>query len=323
MSDAVVPVPKVSIGLPVYNGEKYLHFALESILHQDYTDFELVISDNASEDGTADICRTYAQKDNRIRYHRFETNQGAARNFSRVFELARGEYFKWAAYDDICLPGFLKRCVETLDRAPSAVVLVVPKATIIDESGQPRVMPVPPECSDNRNADSHRRLAQVLRTVSWAPGQYGLIRVEALQKTRLIESFFASDHALMAELALLGEIWEIPDLLLQLRFHPEISTLACKQESDLRLWFDPSKRAHRSLLPPHTRIGVEYIRSIKRMKLPLRQRQLCYLTVGTVWGPRECRRLIQEFKNKAALRTRAKRLFEKVIGKKSHNLLAS
>src|SRR6516225_12321661 len=128
--------PKVSIGLPVFNGEQYLAAALDSILRQDYEDFELIISDNASEDGTAAICREAAELDRRVRYSRVEINCGAAPNFRRVFQLAKGAYFKWAADDDICLPGFLRRCVETIERAPSSVVLVYPRVERINAKGE-------------------------------------------------------------------------------------------------------------------------------------------------------------------------------------------
>ena len=99
--------PRVSIGLPVYNGENFLEFALDSILGQTFQDFELIISDNASTDATESICRRYAAKDSRIRYYRNPNNQGAAQNYNRVFALARGEYFKWAAHDDVCKPNYL------------------------------------------------------------------------------------------------------------------------------------------------------------------------------------------------------------------------
>src|SRR5262245_17750978 len=99
--------PTVSVGVPVYNGERYLDKALSSILRQDFEDFELIISDNASTDGTAEICKAYADKDRRIRYHRNTSNIGAAPNYNQTFEMARGEYFKWCAHDDICYPTFL------------------------------------------------------------------------------------------------------------------------------------------------------------------------------------------------------------------------
>jgi glycosyltransferase involved in cell wall biosynthesis len=85
-------LPKVSIGLPVYNGEAYIQNAIDSILFQSFTDFELIISDNASTDETEKICREYADKDLRVRYYRVEQNRGAAWNFNRVFKLSSGQY---------------------------------------------------------------------------------------------------------------------------------------------------------------------------------------------------------------------------------------
>jgi glycosyltransferase involved in cell wall biosynthesis len=90
--------PRLSIGMPVFNGEKYLKEALDSILAQTYSDFELLISDNASTDRTEQICREYAAKDRRIRYYRNEKNIGAPKNFNRVFELSSGKYFRWATF---------------------------------------------------------------------------------------------------------------------------------------------------------------------------------------------------------------------------------
>lgn len=93
--------PKVSIGMPVYNGEKFIHEALDSLIAQTFTDFELVISDNASTDETQTICETYALRDPRIRYVRQTENKGALANFQFVLNEALGEYFMWAAADDL------------------------------------------------------------------------------------------------------------------------------------------------------------------------------------------------------------------------------
>ena len=127
-------VPKVSIGLPVWNGEKYLRLALQSILQQDYADFELIISDNASADGTPEICQEFAAKDKRIRYSRNQTNIGARGNYNRVFELARGEFFKWASHDDEIHMSLLRRCFESFEHSAPNTVLVFSKAEIIDEN---------------------------------------------------------------------------------------------------------------------------------------------------------------------------------------------
>lgn len=92
---------KVSIGMPVYNGEAFIHEALDSLLTQTYPDFELIISDNASDDRTGTICKEYAAKDSRVRYVRQSKNLGALGNFKFVLDEAVGEYFMWAAADDV------------------------------------------------------------------------------------------------------------------------------------------------------------------------------------------------------------------------------
>src|SRR3990172_5433048 len=127
-------IPVVSIGLPVYNGENYIEKAINSILSQTFKDFELIISDNASTDNTMDICKILSAKDRRIRYYRNEINRGAAWNFNRVFQLARGKYFQWACHDDVWIPTLLERYVEVLDQMPK-VVLCYTKTTYIDEHG--------------------------------------------------------------------------------------------------------------------------------------------------------------------------------------------
>jgi len=96
--------PRLSIGLAVYNGENYLAESLDALLGQSYDDFELIISDNASTDGTADICRRYEKQDSRIRYIRQPLNIGLAPNHNFVFRQSRGELFKWASHDDLYAP---------------------------------------------------------------------------------------------------------------------------------------------------------------------------------------------------------------------------
>src|SRR3954467_10627446 len=144
-------MPRVSIGLPVYNGEKMIAGAVESLLAQTMTDFELVIVDNASTDGSQEICRALAARAPGVRYHRNDRNIGLAPNWNRAFELASAApYFKWAAHDDIHAPTFLERCLEVLDRDPP-VVLATSKTDYIDADGnkidrQPE--PLPLDASD-------------------------------------------------------------------------------------------------------------------------------------------------------------------------------
>ncbi len=128
-------LPYVSIGLPVYDGERFLAETLDSLLAQTFEDLELIISDNASTDRTQEICKDYLAKDRRIRYYRNDQNLGAARNYNRVFELSTGKYFKWAAHDDLCASALTERCVEVLDSEPSAVMCYA-RTIIIDEHGK-------------------------------------------------------------------------------------------------------------------------------------------------------------------------------------------
>ncbi|HWM05002.1 MAG TPA: glycosyltransferase family 2 protein, partial [Actinophytocola sp.] len=115
-------VPRLSIGLPVYNGEEYLAESLDALLGQSYEDFELIITDNASIDGTEAICRRYVWQDSRVRYERLPKNIGAANNHNYVFSLTRGELFKWASHDDLYGRDLLRRCVDALDAHPEMIL---------------------------------------------------------------------------------------------------------------------------------------------------------------------------------------------------------
>ena len=126
--------PRLSIGLPVYNAEEKLTETLEALLGQSYGDFELIISDNASTDSTADICHRYGKQDSRIRYIRQPRNIGRVPNHNFLVGQARGELFKWVAGDDLYARDLLKRCVDVLDENPQ-VVLAHAWEGVIDESG--------------------------------------------------------------------------------------------------------------------------------------------------------------------------------------------
>jgi len=213
--------PRVSIGLPVYNGERFLGKALDSLLAQTYSDFELIVSDNASTDGTADICHRYAQQDRRIRYCRNTENIGAGRNFNRVFELSSGEYFKWASADDLCRPEHLARCLDVLDN-DDAVVLAYPKASFIDENG--RLLNIDDPGWDLRSQAAHERLRFAISACHWVNALDGLIRARALAKTRLMPSYSGGDYRLLAELSLEGKFVEIPERFFLRRIHSGASS---------------------------------------------------------------------------------------------------
>src|SRR5260221_1173402 len=271
--------PKVSIGLPVYNGEKYLRESIVSLLEQDYTDFELIIADNASTDATGDICREFARRDGRILYHRNPTNIGAGGNFRLVFSLARGEFFKWATYDDVHRPGCLRRLVEVLESAPPKVMLVASRNEIIDEESTV-IKARNVEHLQNTRPRAYQRLGDILSGYQLGVAQFGLYRRSMLARTRLIDDFPHSDRVLLAELAMLGEVWEIDEILFARRYHTEVSTTINKTKKEFVLWFNPNAKgwALKRLLT------LEYVRSIFRLPLSPFERVLCLGIIAQVWA---------------------------------------
>lgn len=278
----IASIPTLSIGLPVYNGERYLRTALDSLLAQDFHDFELIISDNASTDGTSAICREYADRDARIRHYRNEKNIGASGNYNRLVELARGEFFKWAAHDDVCLPGLLRRCMEAIQPAPVSVVLAYPRAILIDEAG--RAIGPAPDRADADSEHPHRRLGRCLFYVQTGHPLWGVIRLQALRQTRLMGCLL-SDFVLLAELALRGRIREVPEVLFQLRIHRNNAAKRLIRPRDLLLWHDPSKTNESLWLPEWVRLRREYLRAVRHAALPPGEALLCGATIlGTpVW----------------------------------------
>jgi glycosyltransferase involved in cell wall biosynthesis len=268
--------PRVAIGLPVYNGEKYLAQTLDSILAQTYEDFELVISDNASTDRTGDISRDYATRDRRIRYQRSDLNRGAAWNYNRVFEIATGTYFKWAAHDDLIAPANIEQCIDMLDHEPE-IVLCYPKTRIIDENGEKKE-----DYFDNLHLDSkqpHERFRQVLFELTGEGNAvFGLIRREALRSTNLIGNFHSSDIVLLAELAMHGEFYEIPDHLFFRRDHPDTSVRLHRSKQERTAWFDPKKTE--SYPMPMWRWFFEFAKAVRRAPIGAGDRSRCFAVIA-------------------------------------------
>ena len=232
-------MPRVSIGMPVYNGEAHVAETLESLLAQTFDDFELNISDNASTDGTEQICRTFAQKDARIRYVRAEENLGASRNYRRAFDLSTCAYFRWANADDLFAPEGLARCVDVLDREPSAV-LAYPKTKFIDEHGS--VISDYEDGMDIRSSDPVERFAQVLDRLGYVNLIYGLIRTDCVRQSGFLRSFPGGDIPLVAELALYGKFFEIPEYLFYRRFHSSASSSFNADVTLTQEFFDPKTK---------------------------------------------------------------------------------
>ena len=234
--------PRVSIGLPVFNGEKYLRETLDSILAQTFIDFELIISDNYSTDSTQEICQAYANQDSRISYYRQERNLGAAPNYNRVLELATGEYFKWAAHDDLLTPEYLSKCVPVLDQHPD-VVWCFSQVRVIDEYS--RIFGEDAFVGDISSSKPHHRfrvLAFDRQSQLKVPiAIFGLMRTDIVKKTGLMGGYALSDVVLAAELALYGQFYEIQEPLFLWRDHPGQSVKGeLASDRNRSLWFDTS-----------------------------------------------------------------------------------
>ncbi len=282
--------PKVSIGLPIYNGERYLAEAIESVLTQTFTDFELVICDNASADGTRDICESYAARDRRVRYFRNRVNIGGFPNHNRVFAMCSGDYFGWTSDDDVRAPGHVAACVAGLDSDPG-VTLCYTLSGRIDEHGDP----LPTTEPDLRvtSPDPVTRFTDLIhRSYSLEP-IYGLMRTSVLRKTPLEAPYADSDRVLLADLGLRGRFLRIDEELFYRREHPMRSVNVYPSRADRTAWFDPA-HAGKFVWPFHRQM-FEYGKVIARAPVSWRDKVRCIGVMGG-WVRDNARALFNDYR---------------------------
>lgn len=279
-------MPIVSIGMPVYNGQRFLGQTLDSLLSQTFRDFEIVISDNASTDDTEAICRYYAAREPRVRYFRNSTNLGAVKNYNRTFRLSSGTYFRWHGDDDLLEPTYLEKCVAVLDRDPS-VVLCHSRTRLIDENGadlifdpqsstftdcQQRVRIERPDPIYAQSDDAFTRFREALFSITVCQHALGLMRSAVLAKTGLFGSYYDADRALLVEIALHGKFHEVPEALFLKREHPRNSrSLASRKEK--AQWASPGNLLFN--LFPKVREHAQILSAILRSPLRWRDRAKC------------------------------------------------
>jgi glycosyltransferase involved in cell wall biosynthesis len=264
--------PRVSIAMPVYNGDNYLEYALKTALAQTYADFEIVISDNASTDRTEEICRRLVESDSRVHYYRSEVNRGVYWNFRRGLELSQGEYFMWLAHDDGLTPEFLERCVAALDAEPESV-LAYTKAIDIDQNGNQ--LELKEQVLNAESSNARERFRQMSRLEHNCESIFGLMRVSALRNVRVFPDLADSDRVMLAELCLYGRYARIPEFLFLHREHPQRATSAYPQSRFERTAILLPEKAGKIVFPHFRQFG-EYVRCIHRSPLPWRDRMLCY-----------------------------------------------
>lgn len=270
--------------MPVFNGERFLEDAIESLLGQTFDDFELVIVDNHSTDRTYAICQSFAERDHRVRCLRQRQNYGYIHNFNTVFRLTSSRYFKWAACDDVCAPEFLARCVEVLERDPS-VALVYTEMPWIDETGSQ--VESRPRSFDRAvlqmtaSNDPAERFAAMMHNFWYTEHLFGLIRATALAKTRLHQYHFMGDHILLAELSLYGRFHQVSEQLLFLRRHKGQTSKAPSARQRLTLvhpgW--PVGNSVLAVLTQYPRRLYLHVSSVRRAPLSHTSRARCYLGI--------------------------------------------
>jgi glycosyltransferase involved in cell wall biosynthesis len=275
--------PSVSIGLPVFNGERYVDATIRSILAQDFRDFELIICDNASTDTTSAICRDHAARDPRVAYHRQPRNLGAGPNYDDCFHRARGRFFKWAAHDDLLAPDYLSRAVAALEAAPAAVLCT----TGITEIG--------PDDEVLRRyanrfpgieaAEPATRFAAVIHTRHQCEDFFGLFRRAALVGSNLHGTYSGSDRVLLAEMALRGPWVSVEAPVFLHREHPHRYTraLLLKDRREAALWQDSSAAAGRATTQFHLNVWRHYWRAVARSVADPDARRACEVELFRWW----------------------------------------
>lgn len=289
---------RVSIGLPVYNGENLVAEALESLVSQSFEDLEIVVADNASTDRTLEIVREFAARDPRIIVLSSDRNRGAAWNYNRVLDACSGEYFRWQAHDDRVLPAATERCVQALDDDPGAV-LAHPYTRLIEASG--RLVRDYPDDLGAVGDDPAARLRSTVQRLTYCHPVFGLVRRDALQRTARIAPFVGSDVTLLYELSLYGRFAVVPEYLFVARQANSIRANPTKRS--LTAWFDPD----RSRRPP-VPVDHAWATAVAIARAPLggADKARCAAVLATVWP--------QEYGRRVRRRRRRERLAAQPAG---------
>lgn len=266
--------------MPVRNGERYIRLALDCLLRQSFGDFHVLIGDNASSDSTEAICREYAARDPRIEYRRHDPDLGAAGNFNYLFQQTRGEYFKWAAHDDLFEPSFLQRCIERLD-ADRSLVLCHTYTSEINADG------LVTGRYDDQLALVADRPSDRLRAsfqLDYPSPVWGVMRRDAVAKTRLYGSYLGSDWNFLGEMLLMGPIGLVPEYLFSVRNHETGFSFGFQKTSKAErlAWFNPRKKG-----PGIASAGTAAFRfaeAIVRHPMPMNERAACFRHLaGRTW----------------------------------------
>lgn len=263
----------VSIGIPVYNGAVYLRDALVSVLAQTFPNLELIISDNASNDGTEDICQEYLGRDKRITYIRHATNLGAGPNYDNCFHKSSGKYFKWLAHDDMIASSFIEKSVDALEASPDAV-LCYSHIREIDMHNK-TIREYDPGFSGLSADSPSQRFKPLIKDMTDCKFFFGLFRRNVLINSELHGNYISSDKILIAETGLRGRFVKIDEPLILIREHNQRYTRAIYPNRNRSLvWLDTASNKRK----PYRRLTLykKYIHIINKNIFDRKERMFCY-----------------------------------------------
>lgn len=298
--------PRVTLGLPVYNGASYLEAAVASCLKQSFDDIVILISDNCSTDATPEICARLSAENSKVLWHRNDQNLGAAKNFNIVAQRADTEFFAWVNHDDLWGADYIRQAVARLDARPGAVLAYPWSAKIDGEGAVVAELTRDLLLDDPEPSQRLRRYHDLFREVDarngwteheieglWIP-VYGLMRAEKLQRTRLIGPYIASDTVLLEELLMHGAFEEMPEELFFKRDHDDRSMRAAIPYDARHKWF--TGEAPGRLLWPRWRAFRERLSAVARAPLSRQARRDCRreMLAFYVQRPSEGRALVKE-----------------------------
>ena len=272
-------IPLVSIGLPVYNGENFVAEAIQCVLDQTFSDWELIICDNHSSDRTMAICLKFAEQDSRIHVYQNPRNMGVSFNYNEAFRRSRGRYFKWMAHDDLFAPQFIETCVEELEKN-ERLALVFPKMCHVSTDGQVLRRQATDLSVLGSTVDSRAKQFMALATQGmdfiWLA--YGLIRREIIEQSGAMGLHAGDDQVLLFKIALRGNIKQLDVEMFFRREHAQAST--CKRGSTVR---ERAKFAYaddnRRLILPWCRLLKEHMMCVLNSHITFKAKLRCATAV--------------------------------------------
>ena len=323
---AVKRLPRVTIGLLLYSGGAMLSQSLESILSQDCGDFELIVSDHGSDPFVEEVGRHYERLDRRIRYMNSGDQQKylGINNFARMIELSESPHFMWASYDDRIEKGFVRRCLETIEK-DDAIALVYPRSQVYNEQGD--LIGPGNDALKADGDDPGDRFLHVIWELNMCNAFYGLFRRQMMRKTRSLRmNAYAHDNLFLAEIALLGRIVQIEDVLFIRHLTRNYDLSLAEHHADVIDALDPSY-LEAGITLPFCRLTYAHCELINHSRLPMDRKEFFTAEIRRCFRHRwagqleyELSRLIQLIKNQVFYLTWDGRTYQPDMHRQSHQL---